>query len=141
MTAQNIAFVMASLQNKLTQEDAARLTHELQDVDDRHMPLLLTPQWKNPVVATVLAFFLGVYGIEAFYTKHYSVACAKWALLLLLLGSFFSDAGSNSALIEVFVVAVVIGWQVLYWASIFLSGKWAKQYNYQQLTALLHTLE
>ena len=66
MDMQKIDMFIMSQRANLPTEKLPYIRERLQEVDDSKWPMILSIQFKNPVIVLVLSIFLGGYGVDRF---------------------------------------------------------------------------
>ena len=77
MEQQKIQMFIMSQGSNLPAEKLPYIRERLQEVDDSKWPMLLSIQFKNPVIVLVLSIFLGSYGVDRFYLGDTGMGIGK----------------------------------------------------------------
>lgn len=104
-------FIMTNGSN-LPEQKVPFVREKLLTLDDSKWGVLTTIQFKNPTTALLLSIFLGVYGVDRFYTGDTGIGVGK----LLTCGGFGI-------------------WAIIDW---FLISNATKEQNYKKLQAYLN---
>lgn len=92
------------------------LRNQLQGAPDEAQMAVMTASYREPMVALLLSFFLGVFGIDRFYVGDIGLGIAKLVVTVITFG--------------------MLGW-VWWFVDLFLIMKTAREKNYEHAMTIL----
>lgn len=75
--------VLILLDGKISSEQKFMLNDKLKDINEEKLNNLAIIPFKSPIVAVILGFFFGGFGVDRFYQGSYFLGFLKLALLII----------------------------------------------------------
>lgn len=111
MDAQQVDLFLTAQGKNFPAAQLGSIRERLLNADDSKLPMIQATEFKSPMVGFLLAFFLGLFGAEYFYTGKAGMAIVK----------FITCGGAGI-------------WEIINW---FKAGDMVREWNINKLNTLL----
>ena len=113
-------------------QDIMMVRQQLENMSDNQFMHIAAIDFKSPTTTLILAWFLGGFGVDAFYAKKTGFGIAKllvW-LVYVIFYAIYAATFEDGYAVVMGIVAIVMF--VLFIVSIVNARKWTQQYNFNK---------